>query len=132
MDVIRSNLYLMLKWLLCFYKFCNFFCRRHSLMTRLWLFICCKTKLKKKKFFFFWKIFVFFAKYTLFAEKNLYEWKKSFILKNIFTEKNFFTEKNINENVKNIYLISKMYFCTENVVLQIKYKSFLNIYSFWS
>ena len=53
---------------------------------------------------------MFFAKYTLFAEKNLYEWKKSFILKNIFTEKNFFTEKNINENVKNMYLISKIYF----------------------
>ena len=36
--------------------------------------------------------------------------KKSFIMKNIFTEKNFFTEKNINENVKNMYLISKIYF----------------------
>ena len=41
--------------------------------------------------------------------------KKSFIMKNIFTEKNFFTEKNINENVKNMYLISKIYFYTENI-----------------
>ena len=32
-----------------------------------------------------------------------------------FTEKKLFTEKNINENVKNIYLISKIYFYTENV-----------------
>ena len=36
-------------------------------------------------------------------------------MKNIFTEKNFFTEKNINENVKNMYLISKIYFYTENI-----------------
>ena len=28
---------------------------------------------------------------------------------------NFFTEKNINENVKNINLISEIYFYTENV-----------------
>ena len=54
----------------------------------LWLFICCKTKLKKK--FFFEKIFVFFTKYTLFAEKNVFIWKKSFIMKMFFTEKNFF------------------------------------------
>ena len=33
----------------------------------LWLFICCKTKLKKN--FCFEEIFVFFIKYTLFAEK---------------------------------------------------------------
>ena len=64
---------------------------------------------------------MFFAKYTLFAEKNLCEWKKSFILKNIFTEKNFFTEKNINENVKNIYLISKIYFYTEYILYFYKY-----------
>ena len=30
-------------------------------------------------------------------------------------KKTLFTEKNINENVKNIYLISKIYFYTENV-----------------
>ena len=30
-------------------------------------------------------------------------------------KKTFFTEKNINENVKNIYLISKIYFYIENV-----------------
>ena len=43
--------------------------------THVWLFICCKTKLKKK-FFFFERIFVFFTKYTLFAEKNVFIWKK--------------------------------------------------------
>ena len=38
--------------------------------------------------------------------------KKSFIMKMFFTEKNF-TEKNINENVKNIYLVSEIYYHTE-------------------
>ena len=41
--------------------------------------------------------------------------KKSFIMKNFFTENFFFTEKNINQNVKNIYLISEISFYTENV-----------------
>ena len=31
-------------------------------------------------------------------------------MKNVFTEKKYFSEKNINENVKTIYLISKIYF----------------------
>ena len=35
--------------------------------------------------------------------------KKGFIMKM------FFTEKKINENVKNVYLISEIYFYTENV-----------------
>ena len=47
---------------------------------------------------------MFFTKYTLFPEKNVFIWKKT-----------FFTEKNINENVKNVYLISEIYFYTENV-----------------
>ena len=37
-------------------------------------------------------------------------------MKNLFTEKKtFFTEKNINEDVKNMYLISKIYFYTVNI-----------------
>ena len=73
-----------------------------------------KNKVEKQNFF-FEKIFVFFTKYTLFAEKNVFIWKKSFILKIFLLKKTFFTEKNINENVKNIYLISEIYFYTENV-----------------
>ena len=62
-------------------------------------------KLSRKKIsFFFERIFVFFTKYTLFAEKNVFIWKKKFLEKNI-----------INENVKKIYLISEIYFYTENV-----------------
>ena len=44
----------------------------------------------------------------------LYE-KKFYNEKSFYWKKFFFTEKNINENVKNIYLISKIYFYTENV-----------------
>ena len=74
---------------------------------RLWLFICCKTKLKKK-FFFEESICVFYKIYIICR-------KKSFYVETFSTEKNFFTQKNINENVKNIYLISKVYFYPENV-----------------
>ena len=42
-------------------------------------------------------------------EKKALNWT-IFLLK-----KTFFTEKNLNENVKNIYLIWKIYFYTENV-----------------
>ena len=79
---------------------------------RLWLFICCKTKLKK--IFFFEKIFVFFTKYTLFAEKNVFIWKKSFIMKMFFTEKNFFYRENYKwkfkkdtSHFRNIFLYKK-------------------------
>ena len=98
----------------------NTFCGHKYLSTytaqtvsKIWLFICCKTKLKKKKLF-FQKIFMFFTKYPLFTEKNIFIWKKSFILKI------FFTEKNINENVKNMYLIWEIYFYTENVCVKNK------------
>ena len=56
----------------------------------------------KKKYFF--KIFVFFTKYALFAEKKCF-----------YMEKKIFIAKNVNENVKKIYLISEIYFYTENV-----------------
>ena len=62
---------------------------------------------------------MFFTKYTLFAEKNVFIWKKK-----------FFIEKNINENVKKYISFQKYIFTQKMFVLQIKYKSFLNIYSF--
>ena len=91
-------------------------------------FICCKTKLKKKIFFL---KNMFFTKYTLFAEKMFLYGKKKFYIEFFFTEKKtFFTEKNINENVK-IYISFEKYILMQNMfVLQIKYKSFLNICSF--
>ena len=62
-----------------------------------------KLNWKKCLFFFFFK-YLFFPKYTLFAEKKC-----------VYMQKTFFTEKNINENLKNIYLISEIYFYTKNV-----------------
>ena len=35
--------------------------------------------------------------------------------KSVLLKKTFFTQKNINENVKNIYVISETYFYKENV-----------------
>ena len=73
-----------------------------------------------------------FTKYTLFAEKNVFIWKKKFYIEIFLLKKTFFTEKNINENVKiYIYISIEKYIFMQNMfVLRIKYKSFLNIYSF--
>ena len=46
-------------------------------------------------------------------------------------EKQFFIEKNINENVKKYISFQKYSFAQKMFVLQTKYKSFLNIYSFF-
>ena len=51
--------------------------------SRLWLFICCKTKLKKK-YFFFEKIFVFFTKYALFGRKKCFYMEKKFYIEKFF------------------------------------------------
>ena len=49
----------------------------------------------------------------------------------LYEKKNSFTEKTINENVKKKYISFQKYIFTQKMfVLQIKYKSFLNIYSF--
>ena len=55
-----------------------------------------------------------FTKYTLFTEKNVFIRKKK-----------IFIEQNINENVKTIYLISEIYFDTENVCVTNKISMFL-------
>ena len=57
---------------------------------RVWLFICCKTKLKKK-IFFLKKIFVFYKIYII-CRKKIFIRKKSFITKNFFTEKKLFLQ----------------------------------------
>lgn len=61
--------------------------------VRAWLFICCKSKLKKNLFF--EKLFVCFTKYALFEEKNVFVWEKSFKIENFFTEKKNLFKKNI-------------------------------------
>ena len=59
----------------------------------IWLFICCKTKLKKKLFF-FEKIYIF-TKYTLFAEKMILYGKKKFYIENFFYWKKLFLQRKI-------------------------------------
>ena len=78
-----------------------------KICEQLWLLICCKTKLEKKK-----KLCVFFTKYTFFGEKNIFISKKNFTLKNFFTEKNFFyrEKKYIFFLQKKIFLIIKNIF----------------------
>ena len=82
-------------------------------VAQIWLFICCKTKLKKNIFF---VEKMFFTKYKLFAEKMFLYGKKSFILKFFFTEKNFFYWEKYKWKCKNIiYLIWEISFYAENV-----------------
>ena len=78
------------------------------LCNRVWLFICYKTKLKKK--FFFWKKICFFTNYT-FAEKNNFIWKKKFILI-FFYWKNFFYRK-----WKKKYISFEKYFFIQNIYI---------------
>ena len=53
---------------------------------------------------------------------------KKFCNEFFLLKKTFFTEKNINENVKIYISFEKYIFMQKMFVLQIKYKSFLNIY----
>ena len=70
-------------------------------------------KLSWKKNFFFEKIFVFYKIYIICRGKVFYMEKK--VLK-----RKVFKWKNINENVKNICLISEIYYYTENVCVSDK------------
>ena len=73
-------------------------------------------KLTWNKNFFFWKNICVFYKIYIICRKKCFYMEKKFYNENVFYwKKTFFTEKNINENVKNIYLISEIYFYTENV-----------------
>ena len=79
-------------------------------VAQIWLFICCKTKLKKKKFFLLKKCFLqninYLQKKCFYMEKKVLCWN-FFLLK-----KTFFTEKNINENVKKyISHLRKIFLC---------------------
>ena len=97
--------------------------------NNIWLFICCKTKLKKK--FFFWKnICVFYKIYIICRKKCFYMGKKFYNEKFFYWKKLFYREK-YKWKCKNVYISFEKYiFMQKMFVLQIKYKSFLNIYSF--
>ena len=97
--------------------------------NNIWLFICCKTKLKKK--FFFWKNICVFYKIYIICRKKCFYMEKKVLYWNFFTEKNFFYREKYKWKCKNIYISFEKYiFMQKMFVLQIKYKSFLNIYSF--
>ena len=72
----------------------------HTEHLRVWLFIFCKSW---KKIFFWKKIFVFY-KIDVICKKNAFIWKK-----NLYRDKYKWKCK------KNMYLISEIYFYTENV-----------------
>ena len=77
----------------------------------------------EKKFFFFEKIYVFLQNIHFLQKKMFIYGKKSFIMKFFHWKKHFLTEKN--------YISFQKYIFTQKIlVLQIKYESLLNIYSF--
>ena len=86
-------------------------------------------KLSRKKKVFLKKYFCF-SQNIHYLQKRIFLCGKKVILKNFLLKKTFFTEKNINENVKIYISFEKYIFMQKMFVLQIKYKSFLNIYSF--
>ena len=67
-----------------------------------------------KEFFFFWKN-ICFLQNIHYLQKICFYMEKKFYNNFFLLKKTFFTGKNINENVKNIDLISEIYFYTENV-----------------
>ena len=78
---------------------------------------------------FFEILFLFLTKYTLFAEKNVLYGKK-FYNENFFLEKTFFYGEKYKWKYTEYISYQKYSFTQKMCVLQIKYKSFLNIYSF--
>ena len=76
----------------------------------------CSYGAKVEKKIFFWKNICVFYKIYIICRKKCFYMEKKFYNENVFYwKKTFFTEKNINENVKNLYLISEIYFYAENV-----------------
>ena len=101
----------------------------------LWLFICCKTKLKTNFFFFekiFYKIYIIYRKNVFIWKKKVLNWKIFFYWKKLFYRENY-KWKN-----KNMYLTSEIYFYAENVCatnqiwIFLKYIFILQKKIFWS
>ena len=80
------------------------------LIQRLWLFICCKTKLKKN--FFFEKIFVFYKIYVIYRKKCFYMEKK------IYREKyKWKCKKKKKNHSRNRFLHRKCLYYKQNINL---------------
>ena len=78
-----------------------------------------------------WPYFYCFSIVAKLSWKKFLYGKKSFILKFFFIEKNFFYKEKYKWKCKNIHISFEKYIFMQKIfVLQIKYKSFLNVYSF--
>ena len=76
-------------------------------------------------------MYVFFYKISIICRKNVFIWQKGFPLKNVFTVKNIFYTEKYQWKCKKINVSYEKYiFMQKMLVLQIKYKYFLNIYWF--
>ena len=91
--------------------------------SRLWLFICCKTKLKKN-FLFLKNICVFYKIYIICRKNCFYMEKKFYIEKFFYWKKNFFWRekckwkgKKYVSHLKNIFLYRKCLCCKQNINL---------------
>ena len=79
--------------------------------------------------FFFEK--VCFLQNIHYLQKKFFYMEKKFLLKFFFTEKKLFYREKYKWKCKNIYISFEKYiFMQKMFVLQMKYKSFLDIYSF--
>ena len=72
---------------------------------------------------------IFLKKYLCFLQ-NIYYLQIIYHFFFFYMEKNSFYRENINENAKQYILFQKYIFTQNMFVLQTKYKSFLNMYSF--
>ena len=101
----------------------------------LWLFICCKTKLKK---IYFLKKYLFFNKIYIICRKKCFYMEKSFIMKISFTEKNFFCREKYKWKYEKYMSHFRNIFYTENVCVTnkiqifVKYIFILQKKMFWS
>ena len=84
-------------------------------------------KLSWKTLFCFEKTFLLFSKYTLFVEKSLFLWEKKFYIEKF---REFLYRVKYKWKYKKYISFQEYIFIQKMFVLQIKYRSFLKIYSF--
>ena len=81
----------------------------------LWLFICCKTKLKYIHIYSFWKRYMCFLQNIHYLQKKCFYMEKKFYIEIFFYWKKIFYREKHEWKCRNIYLIWDIYFYAENV-----------------